>query len=66
MVVDAVIDRMGAGRAPAQEAMMIVARRNWSDAAACRSAFSWNSLPVSSPDRLGSIRVAGLGVRTSR
>ncbi|WP_398456975.1 hypothetical protein [Sphingomonas albertensis] len=46
--------------------MMIVAQRIWSDGGASRSAFSWNSLSVSSPDRLGSMRAAGLALHGSR
>ncbi|WP_235529652.1 hypothetical protein [Sphingomonas sp. Leaf242] len=46
--------------------MMIVAQRIWSDGAAYRSAFSWNSLSVSSPDRLCSMLAAGLALHGSR
>ena len=66
LFVDAVIDCMGEGRAPTHEEMMIVAQHIWSDGAASRSAFAWNSLSVSSPDRLCSMRAAGLALRGSR
>jgi hypothetical protein len=66
LFVDAVIDCMGGGRAPTPEEMMIVAQRIWSDGAASRSAFSWNSLSVSSPDRLGSMLAAGLALHGSQ
>jgi len=61
----AVIDCVGEGRAPTHEELMIVAQRIWSDGAAFRSAFSWSRLSVSSPDRLGSMRAAGLALRGS-
>jgi hypothetical protein len=64
--VDAVIDCVGEGRVPTPEETMIVAQRIWSDGAACRSVFSWNSLSVSSPDRLGSMRAASLALHGSR
>lgn len=66
LFVDAVIDCMGEGRAPTPEETVIVAQRIWSDGAVSRSAFSWNSLSVSSPDRLGSMRAAGLALHGSR
>ena len=66
LFVDAVIDCMGEGRAPTREEMIVVAQRIWSDGAACRSAFSWNGLSVSSPDRLGSMRAAGLALHGSQ
>ena len=66
LFVDAVIDCMGEGRAPTPEEMMIVAQRIWSDCGASRSAFSWNSLSVSSPDRRGSMLAAGLALHGSQ
>jgi len=46
--------------------MMIVAQHIWSDGAASRSAFAWNGLSMSSPDRLCSMRAAGLALHGSR
>ncbi|SFN85264.1 hypothetical protein [Sphingomonas sp. OK281] len=66
LFVDAVIDCMGEGRAPTLEELLLVAQRIWSDGAASRSAFSWNSLSVSSPDRLCSMRAADLALHGSR
>lgn len=45
------------GDATAQ-ALFTVARRVWADGAAERSAFGWDRLPVTHPDRLGALRVA--------
>jgi hypothetical protein len=42
--------------------MMIVAQHIWSDGAASRSVFAWNSLSEFSPDRLCSMRAAGLAL----
>lgn len=66
LFVDAVINCMGEGRAPTPEEIMIVAQRIWSDGAAFGSAFSWNSLSVSSPDRLGSMRAASIALHGLR
>lgn len=63
---DAVIDCVGEGRAATEEEIMVVAQRIWSDGAATRSAFLWNTLAASSPDRLGSIRPAGLALHGTR
>jgi hypothetical protein len=66
LFVDAVIECMGEGRTPIPKEMMIVAQRIWPDGADCRSAFSSNSLSVSSPDYLGSMLAAGLALHGSR
>jgi hypothetical protein len=66
LYVDAVIDCVGDGRTPTDEEMIIVAQRIWSDGAAYRSAFMWSRLPGSSPDRVGSMRAAGLALHGSR
>jgi hypothetical protein len=66
LFVDAVVDCLSEGRAPTHEETIIVAQRIWSEGAASRSAFSWNSLSVSAPDRLSSMLAAGLALRGSR
>ncbi len=66
LFVDAVIDCMGEGRAPTHDEMVIVAQHIWSYGAASRSAFAWDSLSVSSPERLCSMRAAGLALHGSR
>ena len=65
LFVDAVIECMGEGRAPTPAESLIVAKRIWSDDAASRSAFSWNRLSVSSPDRLGSMLADGFALHGS-
>ena len=66
LFVDAMIDCMAEGRAPTAIEILIVAQRIWSDGAASRSALTWNSLSVSSPGRLCSLRAAGLALHGSR
>jgi hypothetical protein len=66
LFVNAVIDCIGEGRAPTSAEMLLAAQRIWSDSAASRPAFLWNSLSVSSPHRRDSMLAASLALHGSQ
>jgi hypothetical protein len=60
LFVDELVDCIAESRQPTDAERAVVAQRIWSDGAPQRSAFAWESLSVSSPDRLASMRAADL------
>jgi hypothetical protein len=60
LFVDELVNCMAESRVPTDAERAIVAQRIWSDGAPLRSAFAWESLSISSPDRLASMRAADL------
>lgn len=55
---DAVIDCVASDRGPTVQELVRVAERIWAEGAADRSAFRWDRLPASDPDKLMSLRAA--------
>ena len=53
-----VIDCVARGRAPTVQELFDVAERIWTDGAAGRSAFNWDRLGTTDPDKLMALRAA--------